>query len=109
MGLKRKIRQIGNSLALAVPNEIFDFFELDPLKIKYKLCQEDTGDVFILILSPDVIALDEKKFQKRGNTFTVLIPKSLCTLWNVGLFEGQRRELELSYDNSPLKWKLSPV
>ncbi len=109
MALKRKLRQIGNSLAIAVPNEVFDFLDLDPSSVKYKLGQDETGAIFILILAKDVIALDEKKFHKQGNVYTIIIPKPLCVMWNVGLGEGQNRELELSYYDSPLKWKLSPV
>lgn len=109
MALKRKIRQIGNSVAFAVPNEVFDFLDLEPQKIKYKMCQDETGSVFIVILDKGAMALDEKKFQKHGNVFAVIIPKPLCYMWNVGLGEGQNRELELSYDDSPLKWRLSPV
>ena len=109
MALKRKVRQIGNSLALAIPNEIFEFLNLNPEKIKYKLCQNETGSVFVVILGKDVVALDEKKFQKHGKTSVIIIPKPLCVMWNIGLKEEQNRELELSYDDSPLKWKLCPV
>ena len=109
MTLKRKIRQIGNSLAFAIPNEVFDFLDLDPASIKYKLGQDDTGAVFVLILNKDVISIDEKKFHRQGNVYTIIIPKPLCIMWNIGLSEGQNRELQISYDNSPLKWKLEPV
>ncbi len=109
MGLKRRVQRIGNSLALVVPNEIFEFLELNPTEVKYKLCQDETGSVFVAILGKDVTVIDEKKFQKHGKSFTLIIPKSLCTLWNVGLLEGQNRELELSFDDSSLKWRLNPV
>lgn len=109
MSLKRKIRQIGNSLAIAVPNEVFDFLDLDPASVKYKLGQDETGSVFILILGKDVMALDEKKFHKQGNVYTIIIPKQLCAMWNVGLGEDKNKILQISYDSSPLKWKLSPV
>lgn len=109
MALKRKVRKIGNSLALAIPNEIFDFFDLNPENIKYKLCQDDSGSVFILILNKDVVMLDEKNFHRQANSYTIIIPKTLCNMWNIGLSENQNRELELRYDMSPLKWKLSPV
>ena len=109
MTLKRKIRQVGNSLAVAIPNEVFDFLDLDPVSIKYKLGQDETGAVFILILNKDVISIDEKKFHRQGNVYTIIIPKPLCTMWNIGLSDGQNRELQISYDNSPLKWKLEPV
>ncbi|MDO5437027.1 MAG: hypothetical protein Q4F80_02395 [bacterium] len=109
MALKRKVRQAGNSLAYPIPNEVFEFFNLDPKKIKYKLCQDETGSVFILILQKDVIMIDEKKFQKLGNTYAVIIPKPLCTIWDIGLEPGRNRELEISYGNSPLKWLISPV
>ncbi len=107
MALKRKVRQIGNSLAIAIPNDIFDFLDLEPSKIKYKLSQDETGAIFIVILKQGVSALDEKNFQKRGNTYTVIIPKPLCNMWNIGLLEGQNREIELSMDNSPLKWLIT--
>ncbi len=109
MALKRKIRQIGNSVTLVIPNEIFEFLGIDASSVKYKLCQDDTGCVFIVILEKDVIALDEKKFQKRGGSFAIIIPKTLCTMWNVGFLEGQVREMEISFDELPLKWRLSPV
>lgn len=109
MALKRKIRQIGNSITLTIPNELFEFFGHDPLSVKYKLWQDETGSVFIVILEKGVMALDEKKFQKHGKSFAVIIPKPLCVMWNIGLLEGQERELGLSYDNSPIKWRLSPL
>lgn len=109
MALKRKVRKIGNSLAFAIPNEIFDFFDLNPDEIKYKLCQDETGSVFIAILGKDVTAIDEKRFQKQGKSYTIIIPKALCTMWNVGLLDNQKRELEISYDKSPLKWHLMPT
>lgn len=109
MALIRKVRQIGNSLALAIPNELFDFLEINPSEIKYKLYQNETGQVYVIILEKDVYALDEKNFQKRGTSYTFIIPKSLCTMWNIGLGEDQSRELALSFDESPLKWRLSPV
>lgn len=109
MALIRKIRKIGNSLALAIPNEIFDFFDLNPEIVKYKLCQDDSGAVFVLILNNDVVMLDEKRFQKQGKSYAIIIPKALTLMWNVGLGENQKRELELKYDMSPLKWKLSPA
>ncbi|MCD8024848.1 MAG: hypothetical protein LUE64_04870 [Candidatus Gastranaerophilales bacterium] len=108
MALKRKVRRVGNSLVLAIPNEIFDFLGFDPKDIKYKLCQDETGGVFVLILKKDVIALDEKNFQKHGSVYTIIIPKQLCVLWNIGLGENQKRELELLYEDSPLKWRLYP-
>lgn len=109
MALKRKVQRIGNSLALVIPNEIFDFLELDPIDVKYKLCQDDTGTVFVAILNKDVTVIDEKKFQKHGKSFSIIIPKALCSLWNIGLAENQERELKLSFDESPLKWRLSPI
>lgn len=109
MGLIKKVRQIGNSLALPVPNEVFEFLELEPNKIKYKLCQDETGSVYILILEKGVCALDEKNFQKLGRNSAIIIPKALCAMWNIGLGENQNRELEIAYAASPLKWKLAPV
>lgn len=108
MTLKRKIRQIGNSLAIAIPNEVFDFLGLDPASVKYKLGQDETGSVFVLILGKDVMAIDEKKFHKQGNVYTIIIPKTLCVMWNIGLDEGKNRELQISFYDSPLKWKLAP-
>ena len=107
MTLKRKVRQIGNSLAFPVPNEVFDFLNLNPAEIKYKLSQDETGDVFVIILKKDVVALDEKKFQKQGNIYAIIIPKALCNMWNVGLSKDETRELSLSFYDSPLKWKLA--
>lgn len=109
MALKRKVRKIGNSLALAIPNEVFDFLDLDPSTDKYKLSQDETGSVFIIILQNGVMALDEKKFQRQGNSYLIIIPKPLCIIWNIGLDESQKRELLVSFDESPLKWRLSPV
>lgn len=109
MALIRKVRQIGNSIALPIPNEIFEFFELDPKKSKYKLTQDETGGVYIIILKPDVMALDEKRFQKLGRTPAVIIPKPLCIMWQIGLEENMNRELEIAYNGSPLKWSLKPV
>lgn len=109
MALRRKVRQIGNSLALPVPKEVFEFLEFEPQKIKYKLCQDETGGVYILILQKGIIALDEKKFQKLGTSFSIIIPKPLCVMWNIGLGDNQSRELEIAYDESPLKWRLEPV
>ena len=109
MALKRKVRQIGNSLALPVPNEVFEFLGFNSKDIKYKLIQEISGQVFILILKKDVISLDEKKFQKLGRTPAIIIPKPLCILWNIGLEEDKNRELYIEFDDSPLKWRLYPV
>lgn len=109
MAIVRKVRQIGNSLALPVPKEVFEFLEFDPQKVKYKLCQDETGSVYVLILQKGVIALDEKKFQKLGTSYSIIIPKSLCIMWNIGLSEGQNRELSLSYGDSPLQWYLAPL
>ncbi len=107
--LIRKIRQVGNSVALAIPNEIFDFLNLNPQKNKYKLCQDDTGSVFIIILDENVSMIDEKKFQKQGTVYAIIIPKPLCNMWNVGLHDGAKREIALYLDDSPLKWKIEPV
>ncbi len=109
MALVRKIRQIGNSITLTIPNEIFDFLGYNPQLIKYKLCQDETGAVFLVILDKNVMAIDEKKFQKHGKSFAIIIPKPLCKMWNVGLGENENREIKLSFDNSPLKWRLEPV
>ena len=106
MALKRKVRQIGNSLALPIPGEVFEFLGFNYKDIKYKLIKEITGEVYILILKKDVIALEEKKFQKLGNTPAIIIPKPLCIMWNIGLEEGKNRELLIEFDDSPLKWKL---
>ena len=45
MALKRKVRQIGNSLALPIPSEVFEFLGFNYKDIKYKLIQEITGEV----------------------------------------------------------------
>ena len=109
MALVRKIRQIGNSVTLTIPNEIFDFLGYDPNVVKYKLCQDETGAVFLIILDKGVMALDEKKFLKHGKSFAIIIPKLLCKMWNVGLGENENREIKLGYDDSPLKWRIEPV
>ena len=109
MALKRKVKQIGNSYALVIPNEIFDFLNLNPEEIRYKLIQDETGAVFIIILHKDVIAIDEKRFQKQRNSYNILIPKSLYNIWNMSFSGTSFKELELSFDSSPLKWRLSPV
>lgn len=80
MALKRKVRQIGNSLALPIPSEVFEFLGFNYKDIKYKLIQEITGEVYILILKKDVIALEEKNF-KNWETPPQLLsrsPYALC-------------------------------
>lgn len=109
MALVRRIRQIGNSVTLIIPNEIFDFLGYNPSVVKYKLCQDETGAVFLIILDKGVMALDEKKFQKHGKSFAIIIPKPLCKMWNIGLAEENNRELQLSLDDSPLKWRIEPI
>lgn len=108
MPLMRSIRKLGNSLAFPVPNEVFEFLDFDPKTVKYKLSQDETGNIYLIILGSDVFALDEKKFQKNANIFCFILPKPLCELWNIGTGEGQKRKLKISYANSPRKWLLSP-
>ena len=63
MALLRRIRQIGNCVTLTIPYEIFDFLGYNPSVVKYKLCQDETGAVFLIILDKGVMALDEKNFK----------------------------------------------
>jgi len=109
MPLKRKVRKLGNSVAFPVPNEVFEFLNFDPKNVKYKLIQDETGNVYLVILDKDVFALDEKNFQKLRSLYGFILPKSLCIMWNIGTNETNNRDIEISYTDSPRKWLIKPA
>ena len=109
MAVKRKVKKLGNSFALVIPNEIFEFLNFNPNVVKYKITQDETGAVFIVILEKGITSIDEKKFQKQRNSYNVIIPSALYNIWNVDLREGESLEIALSYETSPLKWRIEPA